>query len=81
MKGYYDEFVADGGGNRTFVPLWIRVFRYMKVAVNTAGEPLVLESLTNRFTAYPLQEKAHFTSSDPALGSVWEASWRIWCEP
>lgn len=76
MKGYYDEFVADGGANRTFVPLWLRVFRYMKVTVNTAADPLVLESFTNRFTAYPLQEKAHFTSSDPTLVPIWETSWR-----
>ncbi len=76
MKGYYDEFVADGGAQRAFVPLWIRVFRYVKVTVNTAEEPLVVESFNNRFTAYPLEEKARFTSSDPALGPVWTASWR-----
>ncbi len=76
MKGYYDEFVADGGPKREFVPLWIRVFRYVKVTVNTAEEPLVLESLIHRFTAYPLQEKARFASSDSALGPIWETSWR-----
>ncbi len=76
MKGYYDEFVADGAAGREFVPLWLRVFRYVKITVNTAEEPLVLDSLENRFVAYPLVEKARFSSSDATLAPVWQTSWR-----
>ena len=76
MKGYYDEFIPDGGAQRVFVPLWIRVFRYVKITVETAGEPVAIESFSNRFAAYPLKEKARFASSDPTLERVWDASWR-----
>ena len=35
MMGNYDVFVADGGQNRLFRPLWQRTFRYLQLAVTT----------------------------------------------
>lgn len=76
MKGYYDVFTCDGGDNRKFVPLWIRVFRYVKIEIETHDAPLKVNSFYNVFTAYPLQQKATFTSDADNIERIWEVSWR-----
>jgi len=74
--GIADTFLPDGGEHRTFQPLWWRTWRYLDLDIQTAGEPLQLESLTANFTAYPFEERATFESGDPDLAKIWEISWR-----
>ncbi len=74
--GITDTFLPDGGAHRTFEPLWWRTWRYLDLDIQTAAEPLTLESLTANFTAYPFAERATFRSGDPELDKIWEISWR-----
>ena len=74
--GLTDSFLPDGGKDRTFEPLWWRTWRYLDLDITTGDEPLTLESLKAEFTAYPFEEKATFTSSDPDLSKIWDISWR-----
>ena len=74
--GLRDSFLPDGGNNRTFEPLWWRTWRYLDLDIQTAGEPLHLESLQAFFTAYPFQQRASFQSGDPDLDKIWDISWR-----
>jgi hypothetical protein len=74
--GISDSFLPDGGAHRSFEPLWWRTWRYLDLDIQTAGEPLQLESLTASFTAYPFKERATFQSGDPELDKIWEISWR-----
>jgi alpha-L-rhamnosidase len=74
--GLTDSFLPDGGAHRTFEPLWWRTWRYLDLDIQTADEPLQLESLSAQFTAYPFQERAAFNSNDPDLAKIWEISWR-----
>ena len=74
--GLRDEFLPDGGANRTFEPLWWRTWRYLDLDIRTGSEPLQLDSLTAAFTAYPFQERATFQSPDPQLAKIWAISWR-----
>jgi len=74
--GLKDNFLPDGGQHRTFEPLWWRTWRYLALDIETADEPLTLESLTAEFTAYPFEEKATFTSPDNDLKQIWDISWR-----
>ena len=62
----HDSFLPDGGARRTFEPLWWRVWRYLDLDIQTAGEPLTLDSLQAEFTAYPFEERASFESKDPS---------------
>ena len=71
-----DSFLPDGGQHRIFEPLWWRTWRYLDLDIETASEPLTLESLTANFTAYPFEERATFKSGDPDLDKIWEISWR-----
>ncbi|NUO79749.1 alpha-L-rhamnosidase [candidate division KSB1 bacterium] len=74
--GYHDEFLPDGGAQRLFRPLWFRTFRYMQIEIQTAEEPLVLHDLYGKFTGYPFEARAAFTSSEPALQNIWNVGWR-----
>jgi len=74
--GLKDNFLPDGGQHPTFEPLWWRTWRYLALDIETADEPLTLESLTAEFTAYPFEEKATFTSPDNDLKQIWDISWR-----
>jgi len=74
--GMIDSFLPDGGAHRVFEPLWWRTWRYLDLDIQTAAEPLTLDSLTARFTAYPFEERASFHSPDPDLDKIWQISWR-----
>ncbi len=74
--GLRDSFLPDGGAHRTFEPLWWRTWRYLDLDIETAADPITLESLKAAFTAYPFQERATFESPDPDLKQIWDISWR-----
>lgn len=74
--GISDSFLPDGGMHRAFEPLWWRTWRYLDIDIQTADEPLTLESLTANFTAYPFEQRASFHSGDPELDKIDEISWR-----
>jgi alpha-L-rhamnosidase len=74
--GITDAFLPDGGEHRAFEPLWWRTWRYLDLDIETADEPLQLESLKAFFTAYPFEEKATFQSGDADLDKIWDVSWR-----
>ena len=75
MKGYYDVIIPDGGA-REFEPLWIRVFRFVKLTLETDSDPLAIHDFLNLYSAYPFELRASFDSDKTALDSIWEASWR-----
>lgn len=76
VHGQFDEFLPDGGAHRTFMPLWFRTWRYLELKIQTGDAPLTLEHLQVYFSAYPFQERASFTSSDPELEKIWQICWR-----
>jgi hypothetical protein len=75
-RGLKDSFLPDGGEHRVFEPLWWRTWRYLDLDIETGAEPLTLESLEARFTAYPFEERATFQSPDAELKKIWDISWR-----
>ena len=76
LLGHHDKFRTDGGADREFMPLWFRTFRYVQLDIQTGPEPLVIQRLDSRFTAYPFVERARFASNDPTLAKIWEVGWR-----
>jgi alpha-L-rhamnosidase len=76
VLGLTDEFLPDGGPRRSFSPLWWRTWRYLELKIETAEEPLRLESLRTFYTAYPFVERGTFQSSDPELARIREICWR-----
>lgn len=76
LSGVYDLFVADGAQAREFSPLWFRTYRYIKVDIKTASEPLRVDDLYGMFTGYPFKEEGSFASNDPRMSKIWEVGWR-----
>ena len=76
IEGITDEFIADGGSQRLFQPLWWRAWRYLQIDVTTKSEPLRLDSLQAWFSAYPFEERAKIGGDIPELDAVWSTGWR-----
>jgi hypothetical protein len=76
IEGITDEFVADGGTNRIFYPLWWRTWRYLQIEVTTKEQPLQLQSLRAWFSAYPFETKASIDADIPQLDRMWQTGWR-----
>ncbi|MBC8152362.1 MAG: family 78 glycoside hydrolase catalytic domain, partial [Bacteroidetes bacterium] len=76
LIGFEDQFVADGGSNRLFRPLWFRTYRYLQLTVETKADSLTITDLVSQFTGYPFEEKAKFSSPDSSLSRIWTVGWR-----
>ncbi len=76
IMGNYDIFLPDGGRDRLFRPLWLRTYRYLQLDITTGSEAMVINDLYGKFSAYPFEVKASFTSNDASLKNLWDVSWR-----
>ncbi len=76
MVGYYDVVIPDGKPNRSFRPLWHRVFRYVELRIETSDQPLVIDSLYTIFTGYPYELKANFETTNPNHRYLFEMGWQ-----
>jgi hypothetical protein len=76
LKGVSDVFITDGGSDRVYSPLYYRTFRYLKLDIQTAEQPLTIRRLWSVFTGYPFQEEARFSSDKKWLDTIWDIGWR-----
>jgi alpha-L-rhamnosidase len=76
LVGLSDLVLPDGGTQRVFEPLWWRTWRFLQIGVETADEPLTLESLGAHATGYPFEERARFDAGDAGLARIWSTGWR-----
>lgn len=74
--GQADIYLTDGSKTRTFSTLLHRTWRYIKIDITTAEEPLTLESFRAHRFMYPFEEKASFSAGLPKLDEIWEVGWR-----
>jgi alpha-L-rhamnosidase len=74
--GVYDVFVADGGRDRLFIPLWMRVFRYVQIEVRTGDQPLLIDDVSYDLSLYPFTNEAEFTSNDSLHQQIFDACLR-----
>jgi len=62
--------------DEVYEPFWFRTFRYIRLEIETADEPLTLNSFTYRETGYPLEVGASYRSSNPEESLLWDISVR-----
>ncbi|MCM3627900.1 hypothetical protein M3194_11050 [Paenibacillus glycanilyticus] len=67
-------FGRDKGEHERYEPFHRRAFRFIRLTVEAADEPVVVESMAYLRTGYPLDVKASFVSSDPSLSPLWTIS-------
>ncbi len=75
MLGPADIYVADGGEHRVYRPLYWRTYRYLRLEITTADEPLTIEGLKSIFTAYPFERRATF-AGPPEVQRILDTGWR-----
>jgi len=81
LLGDYDIYHVAGYGKsadapESYEPFLFRTFRYVRLEIEVANEPLQLLWMNYRETGYPLDVKASFSSSDDELNQLWELSLR-----
>lgn len=74
--GVYDVVVPDGGPDRMFIPLWMRVFRYVRIEVSTQDQPLRIDDISYDLSLYPFTNEAAFTSNDSLHQRIFDACLR-----
>ncbi len=75
VTGWCDIW-EPSGRDETFEPLHWRAFRYVGLQITVGREPLTLQAVQQRFSAYPYRVTATFASSDPALDRIWQVGLR-----
>lgn len=80
IDGFKDSYTVCGYGTadapEVYEPFWFRCFRFIKLTIETADEPLTLSGLDYCETGYPLEVKTTAETSDPALSDIWDMSLR-----
>ena len=65
-----DTFLPDGRAGARFTTPWWRCGRWVRLTVETADEPLALDSAALVETRYPVELQAEFSADDPFLDAI-----------
>lgn len=80
LFGPEDHYCTGGFGTaelpETYEPFWFRTFRFLRIEIETATEPLEIRRLRYRETGYPLDSKVSFETSDESFNHIWDISLR-----
>ncbi|WP_430909593.1 hypothetical protein [Maribacter sp. 2-571] len=70
LIGYLDHILSDGSKNQTFVPTWMRTFRFVEFQITTGDTELVLEQFYNNRSGTTIPSTAAFISDDPTYNEI-----------
>lgn len=73
--GREDVLLPDGKDHVWKTLAW-RTFRYVRVQVETADDPLTIRDLSSEFTGYPFKLAAELETKDAELQKMLEIGWR-----
>ncbi|MCM1190866.1 MAG: hypothetical protein NC123_02665 [Butyrivibrio sp.] len=80
LHGFTDTYRAAGNGTEEepecYEPFWFRTFRFIKLDIQTAEEPLTVTGFDYMETGYPLEVHTQVSTSDPSLADIWDISLR-----
>ena len=76
FQGREDVLISDGSAGQTFTTLSYRTWRYVRVLVETATEPLTLDDISGTFTGYPFTLDSHLDTDNAELQKILEIGWR-----
>ena len=75
FRGLTDTLISNGGTGQSYTSFNFRTYRYMRLIVQTANEPLVIDSLYGTFTAYPFKSQAVFNSDNAEIKQILDIGW------
>ena len=73
--GREDILLPDGHAHEWTSLSW-RTYRYVRLQVETAGEPLVIDDIRGTFTGYPFSHDASLDTSSQELKDIFDIGWR-----
>ena len=76
FQGREDVLISDGSAGQTFTTLSWRTYRYVRLQVETAAEPLTIDRLDGTFTGYPFTRDARLDTDNAELQQMLEIGWR-----
>lgn len=80
LEGFTDSYQVGGFGSvavpENYSPFWFRTFRFIRLEIETADQPITLVNFDYTETGYPLEVKTKITCSDPSLMAIWNLSER-----
>ena len=75
FMGREDVLLGDGNDHAWTTLSW-RTYRYVRVQVETADEPLTIKDISGTFTGYPFELAAKLDTKDEELQKMLEIGWR-----
>ena len=80
LHGNEDIYTVGGFGtveqNESYEPFWNRTFRFVRLEICTANEPLIIKEVCYRTVGYPLEVKTAVECSDESFDKIWDISLR-----
>lgn len=76
LIGINDIYFADGGADRVFRPLYFKSYRFVKIEIETANEPLIIKDYYTLATSAAGPMVARFVSGNALLDSVLQMCWQ-----
>ncbi len=80
LEGKTDTYKVAGLGKdydeEVYEPFWFRTFRFIRLEIATADEPLTIKSFDYLETGYPLEVKTWVKTSDESMKAIWDISER-----
>ncbi len=70
--GYYDHIISDGSARQTFLPSWMRTFRFIEFEITTAETALQLLDFHNYKSQTSIPSTASFHSDDETYNQIFE---------
>lgn len=76
LHGFTDTYTVSGfeRTEEVYEPFWFRTFRFIRLEITTKEEPLTLTGFDYIENGYPLEPKAHVSTSDKSLEKIWDIS-------
>ena len=71
-----EDVLLPDGGEHAWTSLSWRTFRYVRVQVETADDPLTIKEMSGIFTGYPFTLAAKLDTDDAELQKMLEIGWR-----
>lgn len=80
LVGFHDTYKVAGDGTfdypEVYSPFWLRTFRFIRLEITTADEPIQITQFDYEYTAYPLHVTTKVETSDSSLSDIWKLSER-----
>ncbi len=70
IVGYHDFLIPDGSVDRTYIPTWLRGFRFVQIDIETSDEPLILKDYLFHKSQTSIPVQASFNCDNEMYNAI-----------